>query len=52
MPPWPVPLALNLPGALALMASARSLTVLYGDDALTWMPGGSLFIRPSGVKLR
>src|ERR1044071_4627737 len=44
MPPWPVPDALNLPGGAALMASARSLTVLYGLEAETWMPGGSSFI--------
>ena len=31
------------------MASASSLTVLCGDDALTEMPGGSSFISASGV---
>src|SRR5882757_3956176 len=40
IPPWPVPEAFILPGGAALMASASSLTVLYGDDALTEMPGG------------
>src|ERR1700710_525 len=41
MPPWPVPDAFILPGGAAFMASASSLTVLYGDDPLTEMPGGS-----------
>src|ERR1041384_7038402 len=31
MPPWPVPEALNLPGGAALIASASSFTVLYGE---------------------
>ena len=34
MPPWPVPDALNLPAGAALMASASSLTVLYGESDL------------------
>src|ERR1700716_4449714 len=41
IPPWPVPEAFILPGGAALIASASSLTVLYGDDALTEIPGGS-----------
>ena len=49
MPPWPVPEALSLPGGDALMESASSLTVLWGLALLTWMPGGSSFIRASGV---
>jgi hypothetical protein len=35
MPPWPVPEAFIFPGGEALMASARSLTVLYGLALLT-----------------
>ena len=49
MPPWPVPEAFILPAGDALMASASSLMVLWGDDELTWMPGGSSFISASGV---
>src|SRR3954452_12652425 len=40
MPPWPVPEAFSLPGGVALIASASSFTVLYGEDALTEIPGG------------
>src|SRR3954465_1079773 len=39
MPPGPVPGVFILPGGAALIASASSLTVLYGDDPLTEMPG-------------
>src|SRR3982074_2319306 len=45
MPPWPVPDALNFPAGAALMASASSFTVLYGESDFPCMPGGSSLFR-------
>ena len=47
-----MPDALNRPGGASLMASMSSFTVLYGEEAATWMAGGSSFISASGMKLR